>query len=147
MMFFSSPLFTSLVPTLAPKLYHGFLTPYLPRHKPFASAGSAIFQLALQMLQDLAMKLSSSFSNPNAVTHLSTSFPSLSINPDTSSPLPISSSFGICSFFSTGCMLGHSSYTLCTCIQWLRMLISAFHVLPTVCTLSHDFQSVCVLSH
>lgn len=44
-------------------------------------------------------------------------------------------------------MLGHISYTLCTCIQWLRMLISAFRVLPTVCTLSHDFQSGCALSH
>lgn len=93
------------------------------------------------------MKLSSSFSNPNAATNLNTSFPNLAINPDTSSALPISSSAESCSSFSTGYMLGQISYTLCTCIQWLRMLISAFHVLPTVCTLSHDFQSGCVLSH
>lgn len=93
------------------------------------------------------MKLSSSFSNPNAVTNLNTSFHNLAINPDTSSALPISSSAESCSCFSTGYMLGQISYTLCTCIQWLRMLISAFHVLPTVCTLSYDFQSGCVLSH
>lgn len=31
-----------------------------------------------------------------------------------------------------------------TCIQWLRMLTSAFHILST---LSHDFQSGYVLSH
>lgn len=48
---------------------------------------------------------------------------------------------------STDCTLGQISYTLSACIQWLRMLISAYLVLPTVCTLSHDFQSGCVLSH
>lgn len=34
-----------------------------------------------------------------------------------------------------------------TCIQWLRMFISAFHIVPTVCMPSHDFQSGYVLSH
>lgn len=93
------------------------------------------------------MKLTSFFSSSNAVTKLNASFPNLFINPDTFSPLTISSSAESCSSFSTGCVLGQISYNLCTCIQWLRMLISAFHVLPTVCTMSHDIQSGCVLSH
>lgn len=57
------------------------------------------------------MKLSS-FTNPNAVTNLNASFPSLSLNPTTSSALSISLSAESCSSFSAVCMLGKICYTL-----------------------------------
>lgn len=135
------------IPNSHPNLYHRVFWPIISLAISLLLVLAETLQLALWALKDLAMKLSSSFPNPNAVLNLITSFPNLSINPDNSSSLPISSSAESCSSFSTGCTLGHISYTLCSCIQWLRMLISAFHVLPTVCTLSHDFQSGCVLSH
>lgn len=80
------------------KLYCSFSTHYLPN-----------FPLALWVLQDVAIKLSS-LTNPNSVTNLNASFPNLSLNPATA--LTLSSSAENCSSFSADCMLGKICYTL-----------------------------------